>query len=716
MNLSRWILLVVVTTATLCGMTQHVDAEAYDVYILTGQSNSLGTTRFDGDQAQDYGPGQADIDKEIAFFWSNVHASNRAYPPKLYGDSGGEIVTLRIQQGDGGQNPAFWGPEFGLARAIAGRSENKVLIIKASRGGGGNGYWDKGTYSKDKNIGHMWQHLCDTTDAALNVLAKRGDTFDVKGLVYIQGESNSSQEAAVAGQRLADLHANLQDHLNDQHNNAAASMRLVVGEIAASQNAKARRQTTQKQQELVEADPAFMFVRTRDLPLQPDKIHFGKKAKLEIGNRVAQAFQSLELIEQQRELVSQAQTIIKDWRVSDGDVKADRPLIITLFTGSDTEPAPKYRERLTRTMQHIQSFYADEMDRHGFGPMTFGLQYEEDDLLKIHVVRGDQPNDKYSGKDGKAIRAKALEHLKQQGIDGNKQTVVIFCNLTKWDSKTRRMSHHSPYYAGGSHQAGTAWQLDSALLDVAELSNTDKDAFLHDGQYGNISLGRYQSIFVGGICHELGHALGLPHNKQRPDEQTLWGTALMGSGNRTYGEEVRGESKGSFLTLTHALKLASHPSFSGSVKKMRARPNSKYVELSVEPVGDGKGLRVNGKVQSDIPVYAVLAYLDPEGGSDYNATTHATVPDKQGRFSIDCTSFAGKKGRLRLVRIHANGWSRFSEDIGMDYERDEAGQVTVTPPRLEQQRAAIDGGSMPPSSVMCPCCMGRGYQTPPTYP
>ena len=118
-------------------------------------------------------------------------------------------------------------------------------------------------------------------------------------------------------------------------------------------------------------------------------------------------------------------------------------------------------------------------------------------------------------------------------------------------------------------------------------------------------------------------------------------------------------------------------------------------------------MRVTGRVQSDIPVYAVLAYLDPEGGSDYNATTHAAVPDEQGRFSIDCTAFAGKKGRMRLVRVHANGWARFSEDIGMDYQRDEAGQVTVTRPLLEKQRAAIDGISRVPSAVMCPCCMER---------
>lgn len=415
------------------------------------------------------------------------------------------------------------------------------------------------------------------------------------------------------------------------------------------------------------------------------------------------------LIQQQRELAQSARTILEDWRAQgQGDERKPRPLIIALFTGSDTDPAPQYRERLTRTMQHIQAYYAKEMDRHGFGKLTFPLELEDDNLLKIHVVKGDQPNDAYSGKSGGDIRKMTLKHLAEQGIDGNKETMVIFCNLTKWDPVNRKMSHHSPYYAGGSHRSGTAWQLDSVLLDAAELENTDPKLKLHDGQYGHITLGRYQSIFVGGVCHELGHALGLPHNKQRPDEQKRWGTALMGSGNFNYGEELRDAGKGAFLTLTHAMKLAAHPAFSGSVKQMNQRPNSKYTELTLKPINEGKGVRLTGQVQSDIPIHAVIAYLDPEGGSDYDATTHVAVPDKDGRFTIDCTSFAKQKGKLRLVRVHANGWAKFAKDIATNYTRDNQGILTIDPFNLNEQRTDLATSSevhaIQSLEDICECC------------
>ncbi len=422
------------------------------------------------------------------------------------------------------------------------------------------------------------------------------------------------------------------------------------------------------------------------------------------------------LIVRQNAQAEQARAVFEAWRATgDGDVRSERPLVIALFTGSDTDPAPHYRERLTRTMQHIQRFYADEMDRHGFGPITFPLELEDDGLLKVHVVRGDRPNAEYNGDHGREIREIINRALAEEGIDGNTRTVVMFCNLTVWDPAARTMRHHSPYYAIGSSREGRAWQLDSVLLDAAELGNTDRDQYLRDGQYGHISLGRYQSIFVGGVCHELGHALGLPHNRERADERALWGTALMGSGNRTYGEELRGEGRGSFLTLAHALKLAVHPSFSGSVRDMNRRPRSRYVSLEHEPIAEGRGTRLTGRVESDIPVHAVIAYLDPEGGSDYDATTHVAVPDGEGRFTIDCTAFHGERGQVRLVRVHANGWASFKEDLHLDYTRDAEGVLTLNGPErlgalpadgIESSTAV---GTLPVEGAAheaCPHCTG----------
>ncbi|MGD1978136.1 MAG: NPCBM/NEW2 domain-containing protein [Akkermansiaceae bacterium] len=341
--------------------------------------------------------------------------------------------------------------------------------------------------------------------------------------------------------------------------------------------------------------------------------------------------------------------ILNGWHAKNPE-KAERVLHFVLWTPKGRPAPEKYEERLTRIMTNIRDFYAREMDRLGFGPRSINLPMDGK-KLKVHLIEGQKPEAAYGMSSGNEIRKECVPVLREKGIEADRETVVIFCNLAKWDAKKLVFTHQSPYYAGGTFQRGTAWQLDSPELDTLNLPL--KEPLMRDGQYGRISLGKHNSIFIGGIAHELGHALGLPHCRQRPDEAVL-GTALMGSGNRTYGDELRNEGKGSFLTLAHALRLASHPQFSGSVKGFNLPVKAELTDLKLTT--EGKAIKVSGKLKASPPVYAVVAYFDPEGGSDYNATTATAVPDADGNFSLSCDALApGKAGELRLIPLHVNG-------------------------------------------------------------
>jgi len=343
--------------------------------------------------------------------------------------------------------------------------------------------------------------------------------------------------------------------------------------------------------------------------------------------------------------------ILDGWQKAD-PVRADRKLHIVYWTPSDREPAPLFRERLSPILEHIRDFYGKEMAHLGFGPRTFSLDHEKDGLLKIHLVHGLQPYAHYQVKSGGEIRKECIEPLRAEGIDVENETIVLFCNMSNWDPQARTISQNSPYYASGTNRHGTAWQVDSPILDLKQLGN--KGDKVKDGQYGNISIGRYNSIFIGGIAHELGHALSLPHNEECKAEKEAFGTALMGSGNRSYGEELRGESKGSFINLAHGLQLASHPLFTGSIKGWEAKPTAVPSQLTAR--AEGKSIIFSGKVTADVPVYGVIAYADPEGGDDYDSTTASAVPDGDGNFTLTCTDLvAGKKGELRIFFLQSNG-------------------------------------------------------------
>ncbi len=263
--------------AGACLLAGSLEAAKMKVFVFTGQSNSLGTTA--DPKETDITPGKEPLDEKVPFFWANRSTRAGDGPAVMIGDSAGKIVTLQAQQGEAA-NKLFWGPEIGFGRCLARAGVTNVLIIKASRGGGGNGFWQKGSVND-----HMYRHVVETVNQAVKALPA-GVDFEIEALVYVQGESDSEAEAAVAGERLTRLAANLRKELPH-----AAAMKVLIGGIAAP---SPRRDLVREQQKALEKkNPDVRYIDTLDLQkLLYDNLHFNKTAKLEVGNRLAEAWLS----------------------------------------------------------------------------------------------------------------------------------------------------------------------------------------------------------------------------------------------------------------------------------------------------------------------------------------------------------------------------------------------------------------------------------------
>lgn len=255
----------------LFGLVQNSSAKHYKLFVLTGQSNSLGTTA--GGES-DPSSGVDPADGHVKFYWDNVaDASN------TIGDSGGVWTTLQDQQGEYYAGSAtHWGPEINFARTLYRAGVRDFGVIKASRGGGGNTNWS------ESSGGHMYDHVKDTVDAASVALEAAGDTFEIVGFMYVQGESDSSGEAAIADTRLEELVINLRAGLEK-----ATSMHAVAGGIAAAGGNRNAVRT--KQASLAASNPTISYFENLDLQGSLyDNLHFDKAAKLTIGKRFARAF------------------------------------------------------------------------------------------------------------------------------------------------------------------------------------------------------------------------------------------------------------------------------------------------------------------------------------------------------------------------------------------------------------------------------------------
>jgi hypothetical protein len=348
-----------------------------------------------------------------------------------------------------------------------------------------------------------------------------------------------------------------------------------------------------------------------------------------------------------------------------------KKLHVVYFTPSDREAARQYQERLGAIMEDIRGFYRDGMEKKGFGPETFAMDYDAQGMLVIHMVKGSDPEASFpSWKDrpgtgdpaigGSKVQDACQQTLKSAGISFDTDTVLIFCNLAAWDEKAMTFRHHSPYYGRWSQTGGLCFAADSEILNLNDISK--QTPVLVDQEYGAMSLGKFETIFIGGVAHELGHAFALPHCGERWDERAM-GTSIMGNGNHTYREERRGEGRGSFLTMASAMRLASHPLFSGSDKGYGQESSLQQCDLNLSTnvtradlAGSKGALRVEGCVRGSPPVYGIVAYFDSAHDGGYSAPTATSVPDATGQFAIEVSDLAPcGSGELRIEFCHANG-------------------------------------------------------------
>lgn len=194
-------------------------------------------------------------------------------------------------------------------------------------------------------------------------------------------------------------------------------------------------------------------------------------------------------------------------------------LNVVYFVGNDRDPIADYERRLSELMIYVQQFYGKEMARNGYGNRSFALPILPNGNVGITLVKGKEPMASY-GYNGNAA-SKALSEIyayfkQHPEADRGQHTLVIL--PTQLNAE---YSHDQPggvpFFGFGRH----CFALDYQEFDIKHAGQ--------DTKYGHLLC-----KWLGGLAHELGHGLNLPHNKGIPSSNEAYGTALMGAGNFTF--------------------------------------------------------------------------------------------------------------------------------------------------------------------------------------
>lgn len=354
--------------------------------------------------------------------------------------------------------------------------------------------------------------------------------------------------------------------------------------------------------------------------------------------------------------------------------KEDLKLRVVYFYPADRHPQANYRERVNRMVLDIKDFYDTEFARIGLTNSPLPVEMDGDEV-KIHMVQGAENHDGY-GYDGSYGRKilREIGHQLRGKVDPDREFLLILCALCD-KQEDGRYKIYSPYYGlGGANQVrGICFAADCEMLDTLNL--TKKDEVFRYNEHNRDqqrSLADFNTVFIGGMAHELGHGLSLPHNRELPSERSK-GTALMGSGNYTYRAELVGK-KGSFMTLASATRMMCHPLLTQSNKQRFERTSLEVTDIEFS--GNGKAMTVRGKVKSNVEPFAVIAYSDAEGGNNYDAYQWTSEVASDGTFEVTLDVHKPGNNALRLSFCHANG---ATNDVSYPFTANKQGEPDVLP-------------------------------------
>ena len=381
--------------------------------------------------------------------------------------------------------------------------------------------------------------------------------------------------------------------------------------------------------------------------------------QLSAGLKEAEIFDWSRVVTQS-EQAKYISSVLDAWNIK-FPMRAKKPLRVVYFYAKDRKPVANYLERWDGIISDIQDFFKTEMNRLGYQATTFTIE-KETGKLNLHKIRGSDNDKDYNYKSGGKIREEVFQGLRSKGINPEAETLLIVCGLSKTEGK--QVTIYSPYYGmGANHIRGLCFTADMKWLSIDGLKPDPQNIILqvkeHRG-YEPFTLNRFNTVYIGGTIHELGHGLSLPHNLATKREATR-GTALMGAGNYTYRKEWRNEGKGSFLTHSSALRLLVHPLFNGDRNQTKERPNLTFDELTI--LHDQAKILIKGKIESAIPTIAMIAYHDRENkgqrgymvNNNYDATSWTSVISPDNEFKIRIMDLREGNHQIRLTSVHPNG-------------------------------------------------------------
>ncbi len=203
-----------------------------DVYLIAGQSNAQGITRVDKISSSDP---HYDARFESGFDDVLYYGYAMSVGTAIESETAQFISAVEGLGSTTASVPCF-GPELGMAKYLADNTPagTKVAIIKYACGGTALYDVASANWNSRSANGILYRNLLQTIENGLNGLEQQGYEPDLKGIFWMQGESDCKVNYADAYEtNLTNFINDLRDKLDDMRpNKGYGTLPFVIGQVA----------------------------------------------------------------------------------------------------------------------------------------------------------------------------------------------------------------------------------------------------------------------------------------------------------------------------------------------------------------------------------------------------------------------------------------------------------------------------------------------------